>query len=205
MRCYSNTASNSPAAIDLSDRIADVARCHGVTVPVGFDEILCRTFVRPREDAAYQENCLQPGALPLEWSFSERDSEALRIELQPFDPALAPNERLQRATEVLSAMVAHHYDVSLARKFEAAANIVAFKQHSDLAYGAFLGLVLHPRRAPRFKLYLEFDSTNEVQWQGLLPTMPDVAPHFRSVMVGAGMLAERYYFLCQNGLRLIDL
>ena len=73
----------------------------------GYSHRFRHTFARPASDPAYRTNRLQPGVLPLEWSFSEAGPDALRIEFQPFDPDLAPEERLKCAITQLLRVGGH--------------------------------------------------------------------------------------------------
>lgn len=193
------------AAPAVLARVTAAARHFGVADPVShLGDVLTRTFARPPTDPAYRTNCLQPGELPLEWSFSEADPDALRIELQPFDPDLAPEQRLRRALAVLLPLVSSHHGPALAAQFAAAVGNCDLS-HAGGQFGAFLGVVVRPRAAPQFKLYVELDPEAKHPQCRDGPNIPGVVPHFRSVAVGRGVVAERAYFLCGDGLRLLDL
>lgn len=143
--------------------------------------------------------------MPLEWSFSEVDPNALRIELQPFEPDLAPEERLRSATAELISLVEAHYGKAQAAQFEIVAKCGTTERHSHLEFGAFLGLVLRPYRVPEFKIYVELDPKHQARWCSDLSAITGVVPHFRSVAAGEGAVTERVYFLCRDGLRILDL
>jgi len=167
-------------------------------------DLFQRTFGRPMSDPAYRTNRLQPGALPLEWSFSEADPDALRIELQPFDPELAPEERLRRAGFALLQLMEDHEGKAPAEEFSSLVSPVLVER-SHLAFGAFLGLVYRPFRAPQYKIYIELDPDDRAQSNSDLQMVAGFRPHFRSVAVGAGKVDERIYYLCRDGLRILDL
>jgi hypothetical protein len=94
-----------------------------------------RTFARPASDSGYHKNWLQPGALPIEWSFSETDPRSLRIELQPFDPTLSGKERFKCTVEALIPVVEAHHGKDSATQFELAVSN-ASAMDSMLRFGA---------------------------------------------------------------------
>ncbi len=193
-----------PAAAKIRARLAAAARRLDVADPSSLLERIVRsTFARPANDPLYRANQLQPGALPLEWSFSEADPDALRIELQPFDADLAPEERLSRAFTELLQVIQARCGPAATDRFRAAVARDPGDRHTPLSFGAFLGLALRPQRTPEFKLYVELQPQDDDLWRALLPA--GVAPHMRSVAVSAGAVAERVYYLCRPGLRLLDL
>lgn len=167
-------------------------------------DVFQRTFARPASDSAYRINRLQPGALPLEWSFSEVDPGALRIELQPFDPELAPQERLRSSIMALMHLAEVHEGKALAVELASIVSPVLVER-SHLAFGAFLGLVHRPFRAPEYKIYIELGPEGGAMTHSDLKMVSGVTPHFRSLAVGAGKIDERIYYLCQDGLRILDL
>lgn len=206
LRCSLPTPCERPAVHDLRARVTSAALGLGVADPMQgrICDLFQRTFARPAGDSAYRTNRLQPGALPLEWSFSEVDPGALRIELQPFDPHLAPEERLQHAITALLQLVEGHDSKALASRFESmvAPDLI---ERSHLTFGAFLGLVHRPGRSPEYKIYIELRPDDEVERCRHRPRIVGVTPHFRSIATGAGTIDERTYYLCQDGLRIFDL
>lgn len=206
LRCSLPTPFEQPAVHDLRARLKSAALGLGVADPMHGEmcDVFQRTFARPVGDPAYRANRLQPGALPLEWSFSEVDPGALRIELQPFDPELAPEERLRRANMALMQLAGAHEGKALAAEFASIVSPVLV-QRSHLAFGAFLGLVHRPFQAPEYKIYIELDPEGGAMTCSDLKMVAGVTPHFRSVAVGAGKIDERTYYLCQDGLRILDL
>lgn len=190
----------------LRTRLTSAALKLGVADPMHGElfDVFQRTFSRPVGDPAYKTNRLQPGALPLEWSFSEVDPCALRIEFQPFDPLLAPEERFRHAVAALLNLVEVHEDTALRSELEA---MVAPDpvECSHLIFGAFLGLVHRPDRSPEYKMYIEITPDDKVKVCSHRPPIAGLTPHFRSVAVCAGKIYERTYYLCQDGLRILDL
>jgi len=169
-----------------------------------FGDLFDRTFARPIADTEYQSNRLQPGALPLEWSFSEAEPDALRIELQPFDPTLVGAKRLRRTVKALVPVVESHHGKELAARFESAARI-ASTSDLRLNFGAFVGLVQRPHGDHEFKIYVECDPEDPALLSGDLPTIAGVAPHFLSIAVATGAVSRRTYYICREGLRALDL
>lgn len=200
LRCSAPIASDRPAARDLGARVTTAALGLGVSDPMQgkMCDLIQRTFARPAGDPAYRTNRLQPGALPLEWSFSEVDPDALRIELQPFDPELVPEEPLRRASMALLHLTEDHGGKALAAEF-------ASIERSHLAFGAFFGLVHRPFRAPEYKIYIELGPEDRAERCSDLQMIAGLTPHFRSVAVGAGKMDERIYYLCGDGLRVLNL
>jgi hypothetical protein len=200
------TQFEQPAAHALRTRLTSAALELGVADPMHGEmfDVFQRTFARPVRDPAYKTNRIQPGALPLEWSFSEIDPGALRIELQPFDPTLTPMERLRLAVASLLNLVEEHQDKALVSELEA---MVApdSVECSHLTFGAFLGLVHRPDRSPEYKMYIEITPDDKVRVCSHRPRIAGLTPHFRSVAVCAGKIYERTYYLCQDGLRILDL
>lgn len=163
-----------------------------------------RTFARPATDAEYRSNRLQPGALPLEWSFSEAESDALRIELQPFDPTLAGEERLRRTVKALVPVIEAHHGKDLADRFKLAVQS-ASAAGSKLNFGAFVGFVQRPNGDHEFKIYVECDPEDPALLSNELSNIAGIAPHFLSVAVSAGTISKRIYYICRDGLRALDL
>src|SRR3954454_22702850 len=75
----------APAATLVRARLAEFSNAMGVAdVPaIPLDALIDRTFARQPDDPLFLSNWLMPGALPLEWSFSEDEPGALRFEMQP--------------------------------------------------------------------------------------------------------------------------
>jgi hypothetical protein len=202
-----HTTCDRPAYVDLLARVTSAASKLGIADPMrgAIGALFQRTFARAAGDSAYKTNRLQPGALPLEWSFSEVDPDALRIELQPFDPEIGPGERVRSATAELLSLVQAHHGEDQSVQFEMAAKGGMTEQYGDLDFGAFLGLVLRPYRTPEFKIYVELGPETRTKWCDVLSSIAGAVPHFRSVTTGACGIAERFYYLCADDFRLLDL
>lgn len=195
---------SSPAAPVILGRLSAAAARFGVEDPsVCLESILARTFARPLGHPTYGENHLQPGYLPLEWSFSETDHSAMRIEVEPFEPELSAGERLRRAVEALLSLVETHYGFALAERFASAVGEVHPPEGGS--FGAFVGLVLRAGSAPTFKLYVEIGPEHEHSACPAAWGLARAVPHFRSLAVGGGGISERIYYLCTNGLNLLAL
>lgn len=195
-----------PAADRLRARIAAAAQRLGVADPLaGLADLFTRTFSRPARDPEYRSNRLQPGALPIEWSFSEADPGALRIEFQPFETDLSPPERLLGAAAAMLPVVRAYHGENAAAQFAAAAPRVEDLSGVDLQFGAFLALSAHRNRRPNLKIYFELNPSLWPEGCEAVSCIAGATPHFRSVSAEDGGISERHYFLCRDGLRLLEL
>jgi hypothetical protein len=195
------TVSEEPAFIWVRGRLEDAARQYGLSDPFdGLEHIIDETFTRPASDQAYASNRLQPGALPMEWSFSEDEPDSLRIEIQPFDAALAPCDRTRRLITELLPFLRRRFGVAVADGF-----LSTVQQYGPAGgpsgFGAFLGFAAHPRRPLRMKVYLEIadgDRARKTPW----PEVAGLIPHFRSIAASEDHLSERVYYIATEGLSL---
>jgi hypothetical protein len=108
----------------------------------------------------------------------------------------------------LPPLIEAHYDEKIAAQFQAAMDRSASDRHSPAHFGCFLGLTVHPHRAPQFKVYLELGSgyQAEAAYGGDVSShVAGAVPHLRSIATAGDELAERLYFLCRRGLRVLDL
>lgn len=188
----------------IRSEVAAAARRFGVADPLsaggGF---FARTLERAAAHPECRSNSLQPGALPFEWSFSESEPDALRIEIEPLDPDLGPAERLRWSAAGVAAAVREIYGDARATEFEAAAQ--QCESRSQLRFGAFVGVSVAQRRSPRFKLYVEERGDGWPARCLAVAAAARATAHFRSVTAAADGIAGRHYFLCRDGLRLRDL
>ena len=207
LQCSMPTQCDQPAFANICPRVTRAAHRLGVADPLtgAMGELFQSTFTRPARDPAYRTNQLQPGALPLEWSFSEGEPDALRIELQPFDPEVRSQDRLQYTIEELFSLVTLYYGKELATQFEKTVKGGVIAPLERMKFGAFLGLVLKPNVTPQFKIYVELDPESRSGPWGVVSSITDVVPRFRSVAIGECGIAERFYYLCTEGFRLLDL
>lgn len=205
-QCCVRTRSEQRASDHLRARFGAMARELGVVdlVHGELGDLFDRTFARHVDDAAYRSNWLQPGALSLEWSFSEAEPDALRIEFQPFDPTLTGGERLRCAVKALMPVVEAHHGKHLAAPLESVM-CSALAANSKLNFGAFVGLVHRPRGDDELKMYVECDPEDPLLLSGDLSNIAGVAPHFLSVAVGGGAIYRRTYYICREGLHAFDL
>jgi hypothetical protein len=198
--------SEQRASVHLRDRIEAVARGFGITdfLQGELGSLFDQTFAHPVSNAKYPSKRLQPGALPLEWSFSEAEPDALRIELQPFDPALPGEERLWRTAEVLTRAIEEFYGKALSEQFDAIVRSTATAQ-AKLNFGAFVGLVQRPHGNCEVKIYLECNPEAPALLSDDLSKVAGAVPHFISVACCAGGISQRTYYLCRDGLHAFDL
>ena len=200
MSSLSVTASRRPAGDRVVGRLEAAARDFGLGgIGLPIEALVRASLEQAQGDLSLASNRLQPGGLPFEWSFAASDPEALRFELQPFDPALEPGLRIEHSADLLSTMISDQYSDELAACFRETVEGAIPGPGPALEFGAFAGFVLHPRRRPELKLYVEsgpgFDDL-AVAGSTLL---------FRSVSAGEAGLCGRDYHLCGDGLRLMDL
>jgi len=207
LQCSTPTQCDPPAFANIYPRVTRAAHRLGVADPLtgAIGELFQSTFTRPARDPAYRTNQLQPGALPLEWSFSEGEPDALRIELQPFDPEMRSQDRLQYAIEELFSLVTLYYGKELATQFEKTVTRGVIAPLERMNFGAFLGLVLKPNVVPKLKIYVEVDPESRSGSWDVVSSLTGVVPHFRSVAIGEFGIAERFYYLCTEVFRLLDL
>lgn len=206
LRCSAPTQSDRPASDQLRARVSALAHELAVADPVsgGLGDLFDYTFVRPATDAEYQTNRLQPGAFPLEWSFSEADAGALRFELQPFDPTLPGGERLRCTLQTLLPVIEAHFGSGQALRFESAARL-ALVADSKLNFGAFMGVVQRPRGDHELKIYVERSADDPTLLSNELSKISGIVPHFHSITVSDRSISQRTYYLCRDGLRALDL
>jgi hypothetical protein len=200
------TQSEEVAPVNVRNRIGRVAQELGVEDPTSGElgDLFAQTFSNPGPHAPYTSNCLQPGAWPLEWSFSEGEPDALRLEIQPFDPALDGNERLRRTITALLPSIEKHHGGIAALQFESAVK-TAMAVHSKLKYGVFVGLVERPGQSRKFKIYVECDPQDRSLFFEEVSSIGGIRPHFLSIAAERDSVTTRAYYVCRHGLRALDL
>ena len=206
LSCFAHTRSKLVASDHLRVRFGAITREFGVVDPLQGEvgDLFDQTFACANSDAQYRSNRLQPGALPIEWSFSETELDALRFEFQPFDPTLAGEERRRRTVGVLARIVEGYHGRDLAERFKLAVQSVSAEEPT-LNFGAFVGLVQRPRCKYEFKIYVECDPKDPMLSSSELSNIAGAAPRFVSVSVGASAVSQRIYYICRDGLRTMDL
>lgn len=200
------TQSDSHLAGLLRARLDTLARALSVTTPLNGElgQLFDQTFARPGSALAYRSNQLQPEALPLEWSFSETDANALRFEFQPLDPMLNGQERLQQTVHALASTIAAKHGADQAAQFQSVVRSVA-AEPSALSFGAFVGVVQRPGGADGLKIYVECDPQQPRLLDHGLATLGGITPHFVSIRMGHHTFSQRTYHLCHGGLGAADL
>ncbi|MCS6316419.1 MAG: hypothetical protein H8K05_01275 [Nitrospira sp.] len=206
LSCFAHTRSKQVASDHLRVRFGAMTRELGfVDLLQGeLGDLFDQAFALPTSDPQYRSNRLQPGALSLEWSFSEAELDALRFEFQPFDPTLAGEERLRRTVRALARIVQGYHGRDLAERFMSAVQRVSAAE-SKLNFGAFVGLVQRPRCDDEFKIYVECDPEDPALLSSELSNIAGTVPHFVSVAVCTSSVSQRIYYICRDGLRAMDL
>ena len=206
LSCYAHTRSKQVASDHLRVRFGAITREFGVVDPLQGEvgDLFDQTFACANSDAQYHSNRLQPGALPIEWSFSETELDALRFEFQPFDPTLAGEERLRRTVRALARIVQGYHGRDLAERFKLAVQSVSAEEQK-LNFGAFVGFVQRPSCKHQFKIYVECDPEDPALLSSELSNIAGTVPHFVSVAVCTSSVSQRIYYICRDGLRAMDL
>jgi hypothetical protein len=102
--------------------------------------LIQRTFTLPQGDPRYAMNALTPGAAPFEPSYSELESDKLRVNLQPLGPEASGIDRRDEATREMRRLVGGYFGGDALRWFdERSEPWRGFGSGSNLHFGAFFG------------------------------------------------------------------
>jgi hypothetical protein len=203
-----------PSAADLvKRRLRTAARALGAEDPVPLvGGLLERSFPYPLGTYDYGTNTLAPGAVPVEPSFSERESKALRFSIEPLAGA-SPSSRLQEATREMRRLT-NGFGGDAVRWFdrwsEEWRGAVA---HPRSGYGAWFGIAVDGDGLAASKIYYELQPE---QLEALPPRLrsyvvaalesaPGLMPIFTSIRCGRVGGTQRVTLLSRGTLRLTDL
>lgn len=189
----------APAATLVRDRIARYAGALGLPArpPDALLTVLDQTFGRPVHDPGYPSNALCPGGWPVEVSFAEADPGALRVDLQPGDPALLAANR--------AALALRWADVS-SRTVDPWRDLLG-----ATGFGGFVGLAAPAQGPVRAKAYLELDHGADLgavppplraHARRLASVVPGLSPHLIALGDPRG---DRLYLEAGQGIALLDL
>jgi hypothetical protein len=175
--------------------------------------LIDESFAKPLESCDYGVNTLTPGAVPVEPSFSERESGALRFTMEPLVGA-SPSARVHEATREMRRLVNGAFGRDALRWFDrwseewrgALANPRAH-------YGAWFGMAVDDGGLSASKIYYEL--TPE-QLEALPPrlrgyvltaleSVPGLVPLFTSIRCGRESGVLRVTLLHRGPLRMTDL
>jgi hypothetical protein len=205
----------SPASAVTRRRLSIASRRLGTKNPVdAIGGLLDRSFSLPLGDPRYENNVLTPGHFPLEHSFSELASNALRLDMEPLGPGASPHARQQEASREVRRLVGTGFGREALRWFdERSEKWRTSVAHGDARFGAWLGLGMDPWGLQEAKAYYELRPDD---LDGLPPNLqhaarvamgalPGLVPIFTSIACGRQRGAQRLYFFHQGDLRLLDL
>lgn len=196
-------------------RMSLASRRLGTTDPVPLiGGIIDRSFNLPVGDPRYGRNALLPGSLPLEHSFSEAASHALRFDMEPLGPDASPWSRRQEASREMRRIVHQVYGRQALQWFdERSEPHRAAAMASNGKFGAWFGGAFDEAGLQEAKVYYELDPE---RLDDLPPNLlhasrvamaclPDLLPIFTSIACGRTQGAQRVYFFHDGDLRLLDL
>jgi hypothetical protein len=203
------------AAEVVKRRLAVASRRLGTHNPVeSIGGLLDRTFDLSLGDPRYGNNALLPGSLPLEYSFSELSSNALRLDLEPLGPQASPAARQQEASREMRQLVQRYYGRPALRWFDQQSEPWrGMRIPGNARFGAFFGASYDDAGLQEGKVYYEL---GEAGLEGLPPNLqhaarvamaclPGLQPIFTSIACGRTQGAQRLYFYHRGDLRLLDL
>lgn len=176
--------------------------------------IIDRSFTLPLGDARYGRNALLPGSLPLEHSFSEVASQALRFDMEPLGPDASPSARRQEVGREMRRIVQQAYGRQALDWFDERSEPHRGVTGSNNGkFGAWFGGAFDEAGLQEVKVYYELDPDrldelppNLVHASRVAMTcLPDLVPIFTSIACGRTQGAQRVYFFHDGDLRLLDL
>jgi hypothetical protein len=206
---------NIRAAEVVKRRLSVASRRLGTRNPVeSIGGLLDRTFDLALGDPRYGDNALLPGSLPIEHSFSETSSGALRLELQPLGPEASPTARAQEASREMRSLVQRYYGRPALRWFdEQTEPFRSSHLHGGARFGAFFGASYDDAGLHEAKVYYELGpgGLDDLPPNLLhacrvaMSCLPALIPFGVSVACGRSQGAQRVYFIHRGDLRLLDL
>lgn len=204
-----------PAAAVAKRRLTMASRRLGTKNPAeAIGGLLDRSFALPLGDPRYGENELTPGHFPLEHSFSEVSTNALRLDLEPLGPGATPMSRQQETSREVRRLVGQNFGHSALRWFDDRSE--PWRRTSPRAgdrFGAWFGMGVDPYGLQEAKAYYELrdgDVTNlppNLQYAArvAMDSLPGLIPIFTSIACHRRHGSQRLYFFHQGDLRLLDL
>jgi hypothetical protein len=176
--------------------------------------LISRTFTLPQGDPRYANNALTPGAAPLEPSYSELQSDKLRINLQPLGPEASGVDRRDDATREMRRLVSDSFGGQALRWFDERSEAWrGFGSGGNLKFGAFFGTSFDRDGLYNSRVYYE---TTPGQIEALpgglfgvvstaLQLLPGLRPLFTTIAAQRSAGAQRLTFAHPAPLRIIDL
>lgn len=196
-------------------RLSQAAARIGTVDPVrSMSTLLKRTFPFPQGDPRYANNALTPGAAPLEPSYSELQSDKLRIDLQPLEPDASAVDRRDDATREMRRMVSDSFGGGALRWFDERSEMWrGFGSGCNLKFGAFFGTTFDRDGLYNSKVYYE---TTPGQLEALpaglfrvvstaMHLLPGLRPLFTTISAQRNSGAQQLTFAHPAPLRIAEL
>jgi hypothetical protein len=208
------SSEKSPVAQAVKARLQQAAHVLGAANPVPIvGPLVDRSFARPLGHVDYGLNTLTPGAIPVEPSFSERESRALRFVMEPL-PGAAPQARVQESTREMRRLVDGAFGGDALRWFDRWSEEWRGASSNPRAlYGAWFGATFDEDGLAASKVYYELtpEQLNALPARlrqyvvTALRTVPGLVPLFTSITCGREQGVQRVTLLQRGPLRLTDL
>ncbi len=176
--------------------------------------MLDRSFELPLGDPRYGENCLTPGHMPLEHSYSELMGSSLRLDLEPLGPSASPQARQQEAGREMRRIVNQSFGAPALKWFDSRSEAWRGSRiHGGARFGAWFGGAFDQGGVQEAKVYYELgpnqldDLPANLQHASrvAMACLPGLTPIFTSIACGRAAGAQRVYFFHKGDLRLLDL
>jgi hypothetical protein len=176
--------------------------------------LITRTFTLPQGDPRYARNALTPGAAPLEPSYSELQSDKLRVNLQPLGPEASAIDRRDEATREMRRLVGSFFGGQALRWFDERSEAWrGFGSGSNLNFGAFFGTAFDRDGLYNSRVYYE---TGPGQIEALplglfsvvsttMQLLPGLRPLFTTIAAQRDAGGQRLTFAHPDPLRLAEL
>lgn len=205
-----------PRASELAKRRLTLAsRRFGTKNPVdAIGGLLDRSFPLPVGDPRYGNNELTPQCFPLEHSFSEIASNALRLDMQPLAPDASPYARQQEASREMRRLVSQNFGSGALDWFdERSEQYRGGFSRGDARFGAWFGLGVDHHGLQECKVYYEMrpDDLDNLPpnlrhaTRIAMDALPDLVPIFTSIACGRQRGSQRVYLFHCGDLRLLDM
>ncbi len=208
------TLDRAPVSAVVKERLSRAARVMGAADPVPLvGRLIDRSFPRPLGQMDYGANTLTPGCVPVEPSFSERESGALRFSMEPLVGA-SPNARVQEATREMRRLVNQSFGDEALKWFDTwSEEWRGATTHPQAAYGAWFGVAVDGDGLAGSKVYYELAPEQldalPARLRGYviaaLESMPGLVPLFTSLRCGRWTGVQRVTLLHRGSMRLTDL
>ncbi len=207
--------SSDNAGEEALRRLSIAARRLGTADPAeSLGDLVRHSFGRPLGDPSYRRNTLCPGAsLPLEHSFSEVASSALRLDMEPV-PGASAGTRRQDTTRAQRQLVQRAYGDTALKWFDKRSEPWrALHGPGNERFGAWYGAAFDEGGLAESKVYYEIPDGSldslppNLRQAGRVARacLPGLVPIFTSISCGRSQGAQRIYFYHRGDLRLLDL